>query len=319
MGSRTLILAAIGCVAASQLAYAQSNQGAVKQSGPVTPRHMTMWTTDGIIQDAGTAAGGSSGQNPSTLGITGQGLPFCVISGPTTSSYYKLCLGALTSGGGLISYEPFGGASPLPLNIDVNGTIFPVGPGIPLPVINGECVIGVGGMAVWGSCSGAGTAVTSVTGTAGQINASPTTGAVVVSLPPTITSNQTFTGSTSLNGPVTLGGITGLTQCLQVNSAGLVTGTGLPCGGGGSSGITQLVGAVFAGPGSGTQTAVLAPTTVVAGTYNCGGTFSITFNAAGQATNAVSGNCSGGGGGGGAGLTGGGGGFTGGGGSLTGG
>jgi hypothetical protein len=66
------------------------------------------------------------------------------------------------------------------------------GGGVPQPVVNGECLIGAGGIPVWGSCSGAGTSVTSVTGTAGQITADPTTGDVILTLPPTITEALTF-------------------------------------------------------------------------------------------------------------------------------
>ena len=44
--------------------------------------------------------------------------------------------------------------------------------------------------------------------------------------------NQIWTGTNNFNGAFTLGGISGSTQCLHVNSAGLVTGTGSDCGGG---------------------------------------------------------------------------------------
>jgi hypothetical protein len=78
------------------------------------------------------------------------------------------------------------------------------GSGLPQPVVNGECIIGSGGIAVWGSCSGSGTAVTSVTGTTGQVTVSPTTGATVVSLPATITQATTFsTGLTGIGNGVT--------------------------------------------------------------------------------------------------------------------
>jgi hypothetical protein len=186
------------------LAWAQ-NGGNVKYTGHVTPRHVTMWATNGVVMDAGTAAGGPSGVNPNTFGITAPGTPFCITDVPTTpapNGYYQLCFGANALGGGLISYNAYGAAIPLPLQADVNGTIFAIGSGVPQPVINGQCLIGVGGMAVWGSCSGAGTAVSSVTGTAGQISAAPTTGAVILSLPSTVTSNLTFSGPITFTGSV---------------------------------------------------------------------------------------------------------------------
>ena len=51
-----------------------------------------------------------------------------------------------------------------------------------------------------------GTTVSSVTGTSGQITASPTTGAVVLTLPATITANLTFSGTVNLTGTAELNG-----------------------------------------------------------------------------------------------------------------
>jgi hypothetical protein len=254
------------------LAWAQGS-GAVKQTGHVTPRHVTMWATNGVVMDAGTAAGGASGVNPNTFGITAPGTPFCITDVPITpapNGYYQLCFGANALGGGLISYNAYGAAPPLPLQADVNGTIFALGSGVPQPVINGMCLIGAGGMAVWGSCSGAGTAVSSVTGTPGQISASPATGAVVLSLPSTITANLTFSGpitftgsvggtalSTYLLSPPPIGTTTpnagsfstlidaGLAgsgfRCVHADPLGTLGITATDCGtGGGGSGVTSL-------------------------------------------------------------------------------
>lgn len=147
------------------------------------------------------------------------------------------------------------------------------GSGIPRPVVNGSCIIGSGGQPVWGSCSGAGTAVTSVTGTVGQVTVSPTTGDVTVSLPATITANETFSGAITLSGsisgaaltnylasPAAIGGtapasgkfttltatgnlttnVVGSTQCLQASSTGLVSGTGVACPTGGGGTVTSV-------------------------------------------------------------------------------
>jgi hypothetical protein len=51
-------------------------------------------------------------------------------------------------------------------------------------------------------------------------------------------------------------GISGSTQCVHANSAGVFSGTGSDCGSAGG-GITQLTGAVLAGPGSGSQAATI--------------------------------------------------------------
>jgi len=80
-----------------------------------------MWTTNGVIQDAGPALGGPAGANPSEIGITQTGTPFCITDAPITGPYHQLCLGALSAGGGLITYGAFGGAPQLPVNCIING------------------------------------------------------------------------------------------------------------------------------------------------------------------------------------------------------
>lgn len=79
------------------------------------------------------------------------------------------------------------------------------GSGLPQPVVNGECIIGSGGQAIWGSCSGSGTAVTSVTG-GGAVSASPTTGAVILSTP-----NLSLGGVLTTGGAITYSGATSTT------------------------------------------------------------------------------------------------------------
>ena len=59
---------------------------------------------------------------------------------------------------------------------------------------------------------------------------------------------ETGTGAVVFGDAVTLGAITGMTQCVQVNSAGLTSGTGATCGAGGGA-------AAFSGITSGTNTA----------------------------------------------------------------
>ncbi len=108
------------------------------------------------------------------------------------------------------------------------------GNGIPQPVVNGECIVGSGGVAIWGSCSGSGAAVTSVTGTAGQVVASPTTGDVILTLASTISPALTFSGANAYGTPA---------------SITLTHGTGLPISTG-VSGLGTNVGNFLATPSS---------------------------------------------------------------------
>ncbi|HVV15503.1 MAG TPA: hypothetical protein VHD55_03845, partial [Candidatus Paceibacterota bacterium] len=58
----------------------------------------------------------------------------------------------------------------------------------------------------------------------------------------TATSTFSSTGALTLGGGLTLGSITGTTQCLRVNAAGVVSGTGSDCGTGGGGGSTTFLG-----------------------------------------------------------------------------
>lgn len=91
------------------------------------------------------------------------------------------------------------------------------------------------------ACGGGGGAVSSVSGTAGQITVSPTTGAVVVSLPSTITQAETFSAALTASSSVTLTGLSSGTQvsCLGLNSSNVIVLLASACGGG-SGGITTV-------------------------------------------------------------------------------
>ena len=81
------------------------------------------------IGDAGGAAGSSlPGQGYLTeMGITNTGTPLCINDALTNAAggYHAFCLGANSNGGGLISYNAFGGASALPLTFNINGLNVP--------------------------------------------------------------------------------------------------------------------------------------------------------------------------------------------------
>ena len=104
----------------------------VRQSGNVTPGHIATWTTTGVIQDAGSSAT----PGISSLGIVGQGTPFCIVDAAVNGPYHQLCLGANSSGAGLLSFSAIGGAAALPLTFQINGVSYAFpgvgGPFLPL-------------------------------------------------------------------------------------------------------------------------------------------------------------------------------------------
>ncbi len=78
----------------------------INQSGRVTPGHPMMWITNNVAGDGGTAAQGLL----TGLGVTASGPSICANSGPVTSAYNQICLGA-TSSGATLQINNFNGAS----------------------------------------------------------------------------------------------------------------------------------------------------------------------------------------------------------------
>jgi len=106
------------------LALAQG--GPVQQTGPVTPGHIAVWATNGVVQGGGPATNGKV----TNLGILGTGLPSCINDVPEGSigGWHQLCFGSNVNGtGALLSYQALGGATPLPLQCSVNGTTYNCG------------------------------------------------------------------------------------------------------------------------------------------------------------------------------------------------
>ena len=101
----------------SQTALAQNKP--VFQSGLVAHGRPTYWMTDGVVGDPGSA----QSSRITELGITNTGLPFAINDQLTTSSsgYHQLSIGSFALGSGLINYQAHGGASPAPLNVNVDG------------------------------------------------------------------------------------------------------------------------------------------------------------------------------------------------------
>lgn len=83
--------------------------------------------------------------------------------------------------------------------------------------VDNDCLVGTAGAWAPGSCTTG--AVTSISGTAGQITASASTGAVTLSLPTTITQNETFSGTLNASGTFEIGG-TAVSLPLSVSNGG---------------------------------------------------------------------------------------------------
>lgn len=121
-------------------------------------------------------------------------------------------------------------------------------------------------------------AATSSAQLAGVISDETGSGPLVFGTSPTFTGSIIAT-ALSLSGSLSTN-VTGSTQCLHVNSSGLVSGTGADCGsggGGGGSGTVTTVSVVTANGASGT---VANPTTTPAITLapSAGGTFASSLN-----------------------------------------
>lgn len=107
-------------------AQAQQNQP-LFATGPLTPGHALVLQQTGTPGSAVTRDGGPAiAGNFTELGITNDGLPLCVRD---KANQHIICLGANVLGGGMISYNPLGGGSPLGLNINLNGVNYPF-PGV---------------------------------------------------------------------------------------------------------------------------------------------------------------------------------------------
>lgn len=88
-------------------ALAQSGQN-VRQSGNVTPGHLSVWTSNGVVGDGGTA---STPANISSIGVVGSGPTICTQSAATSSgNYNRTCIGS-TSTAGLLTLDNIGSAT----------------------------------------------------------------------------------------------------------------------------------------------------------------------------------------------------------------
>ncbi|MGE5541397.1 MAG: hypothetical protein ACM3TU_03955, partial [Bacillota bacterium] len=90
------------------------------------------------------------------------------------------------------------------------------------------------------SSGGSASSVSGGTITNSTITGSTFSGGTIVADTLTVSGTTTLSAAATITGPVTFAGITGSTQCLQVDANGVVSGTGSACGAGGGSGITGI-------------------------------------------------------------------------------
>lgn len=207
-----LAAALLALLAGAGVAHAQ-----VLQSGTITNGHIAKWETNGVIGDGGPATNGTI----TNLGILGTGTPFCINDAPITSpsGYHQLCFGAFSLGGGLLSYNAYGGATPLPLQIYQNGDLIPASPvtaawagfGYTVAPTPSQVFVSLG----LGTIATQAANLVAITG--GTVD-----GTAIGSTTPAAG------GFSSLKDT----GIAGSTQCLQASSVGVLSGTGSACGNG---------------------------------------------------------------------------------------
>lgn len=144
MMKRVILAAALWSLLPS-LGLAQT----VRQSGTVTPGHVTVWETNGVVKDGGTAASGAL----TSLGVTNNGGPgICINSAAVTGPYNQLCLSVSTSGAAAVTLQNYGGASAQELNFILNGTTYSF-PFV-LSGIVGPGTTTVGQLACWNNTTG---------------------------------------------------------------------------------------------------------------------------------------------------------------------
>jgi len=94
----------------------------VLQSGTITPGHAVMWTTDGVVQDAGPATAGLINE----LGITNNGgVGFAINSDFTNVPFSRLSYQITTGHWAIIGADSFCGASQLGIAFSTGGPLAP--------------------------------------------------------------------------------------------------------------------------------------------------------------------------------------------------
>lgn len=284
----------IGCAIALALNGAVSAQ--VLQTGVVSPGHATSWATNGVVQDAGTAAAGSI----NTLGVTATGTPFCINDALTTApgGYHEFCLGANALGGGLISYNAYGGASSLPLQININGVTSSLGTGtinsgtanqVTYYGTTGTTVSGNPNLTISGSTlrvgvSGTSTGSLLLSSAGGGIISLATSGSgfsnFEFDLPTSAgTTGQVLTSQGGAGSPMTWANVGGNVNAGSAGQFGYYAGSGNTISG---SSVLTITGTALSASGSFTASTLAANTTISAGVAGSSlGALSLSGNTAG--------------------------------------
>lgn len=215
-GKRLFALAAI---AAFSMGGFSASAQTVQQSGTVTAGHAARWITNGVIGDGGTAANGLI----NSLGITATGTPLCINDASTSAvgGYHQLCLGANSLGGGLLSYNAYGGASTLPFQVNINGTTTILG--------TGTVSAGTAGQLPWYASTG--------TTIIGNANLNVSSGVLTLGQTGSVLGGLSLAGSTSGTIAIVPQAAAGSYNFNLPTTAGSA-GQALVSGGGGSSPMT---------------------------------------------------------------------------------
>ena len=142
---RSFLKSLLAAALVALLPIGASAQQTLLQGGPFAAGHAPMYVGQGssqpVVQDSGTAAGGGTGVGLSELGLTirgtgtapyanaGTGLystNFCNYDAPITNAagYHYLCMSPNAQGGGVIAYGAGGSATPAPLYFIINGLTY---------------------------------------------------------------------------------------------------------------------------------------------------------------------------------------------------
>jgi hypothetical protein len=120
----------VAALTACLFAVAAFADNSAHPTGTFTPGHpITSTLPSGSPYADGGGAAGSNTLNKGylkELGLTNTGTPFCINDGLTSGAYHQFCLGAFSLGGGLITYNAKNGATPLPLQLIINGVAVPI-------------------------------------------------------------------------------------------------------------------------------------------------------------------------------------------------